>query len=519
MEYWSVHRGHVAAGQVLDRGHGAVVDVTGPGRGLVSMMSERSHADVRGPSRPALGSARALGVGALSRPTYTSTGSATADKPVTVQLDRSGTPGRGCANGRGRTAVSACLRPSRPMPSQCTRLASLPAAGRHDQRAVRHLQSKTGSSDWSSPFSDPLHRPSPHDGRDATDHGENDRVARQSPGERASPAAGPPPNMPPRLEASRSSPIASAATAPVTPRPAPSDPRATIAPGVGGDRSVSSLTPRRRCHSMTAAATAPSGMASGSRGAAGREGRGRRSMLAAAQSPPMTRTPARPVTALRHALWRRRLRTTRSSSCTGRARDRPSPTGTAAALTKRSAGRTLVRPLADAHAETTEVSASCVATVAAYERAVTTPVTHRLVGQRARAQGAHERLRRRGGRHEQGGLLGMPVQHCTGGPTDGRCLLAGPARRERRRPRPHTERAPTGHLRPSRLPTRSVRVRHRRPWPVSCRDGAVASFPGGDPFDPTGRGRRGRNRQAEAGLGAATPSAVDDAHDGRWRHR
>ena len=98
-------------------------------------------------------------------------------------------------------------------------------------------------------------------------------------------------------------------------------------------------------------------------------------MLAAAQSPPMTRTPARPVTALRHALWRRRLRSARSSSRTGRARDRPSPNGTAAALTKRSAGRTSVRPLADAHAETTEVSASCVATVAAYERAVTTPVT------------------------------------------------------------------------------------------------------------------------------------------------
>ena len=124
---------------------------------------------------------------------------------------------------------------------------------------------------------------------------------------------------------------------------------------------------------------------------------------------------------------------------------------------------------------------------------------HRLVGQRPRAQGAHERLRRRGGRHEQGGLLGMPAQHCAGGPADGRCLLAGPARCERRGPRPHTERAPTGHLRPSRLPTRSVRVRHRRPWPVSSRDGAVASFPGGDPCDPTGPGRRGRHRHPDAG--------------------
>ena len=189
----------------------------------------------------------------------------------------------------------------------------------------------------------------------------------------------------------------------------------------------------------------------------------------------MTRTPARPVTALRHALWRRRLRSARSSSYRQGA-GQANPKGTAAALTYRSAGRTSVRPLFDDHAETTEVSASCVATVAAYERAHDAG-HHRLVGQRSRAQGAHERLRRRGRRHEQGGLLGMPAQHRAGGPP--MVAASWPAQLERATEAPTAPAAGSCRHLPSRLPTRH-RLRHRRPVasvePGWCR----RLIPGGD---------------------------------------
>ena len=110
------HRGHVAEGQVLGRGHGAVVDVTGPGRGReheqravpAPVRSISARASSHAPSASARCPAR-------RRP---GPGRRFAGIPMTVSIDRSGTPaGRRAPAAGGPTPVRAGVPRGRASPT------------------------------------------------------------------------------------------------------------------------------------------------------------------------------------------------------------------------------------------------------------------------------------------------------------------------------------------------------------------------------------------------------------------
>ena len=114
--------------------------------------------------------------------------------PMTVSIDRSGTPAGRSGSGCGRTEASACRRPSRPRPAQDTRLPGPPltVGGTHRSASPRLEHRHVGRR----PGLDPLHRPVPQRGGAGTQPGEEaarGRPAATAPAARAAPrpAGGP----------------------------------------------------------------------------------------------------------------------------------------------------------------------------------------------------------------------------------------------------------------------------------------------------------------------------------------
>ena len=130
-------------GEVLGGGHGHVVDVAQPGR---------RHEDEQGPVERT--GALHLGEGEVDpflrrrravQPTNTWTGAATAGAPMTVSMERSGTPRRSLGQ-RSRThVVTMWRRPSLPSVAHGTRLSGPPLRVGPSQRVATSSPS-TGSS-------------------------------------------------------------------------------------------------------------------------------------------------------------------------------------------------------------------------------------------------------------------------------------------------------------------------------------------------------------------------------------